>query len=100
MKFSPSNVYRKVIAIEREGEIREGMHGKVKTYLSVRCFAFLEKRGVVIKRGSRVKQLVLCTRSREKGNFAGTRKLHEIYVKELREGGRIYRLDSRKKRNK
>lgn len=76
------------------------MHGKVKTYLSVRCFAFLEKRGVVIKRGSRVKQLVLCTRSQEKGNFAGTRKLHEIYVKELREGGRIYRLDSRKKRNK
>lgn len=99
MKFSPSNVYRKVIAIERGGEIREGMHGKVKTYLSVRCFAFLEKRGVVIKRGSRVKQLVLYTRSREKGNFAGTRKLH-IYVKELREGGRIYRLDSRKKRNK
>lgn len=99
MKFSPSNVYRKVIAIERGGEIREGMHGKVKTYLSVRCFAFLEKRGVVIKRGSRVKQLVLYTRSREKGNFAGTRKLHEIYVKELREWGRIYRLDSRK-RNK
>lgn len=100
MKFSPSNVYRKVIAIKRGGEIREGMHGKVKTDLSVRCFAFLEKRGVVIKRGSRVKQLILYTRSREKGNFAGTRKLHEIYVKELREGGRIYRLDSRKKRNK
>lgn len=97
MKFSPSNVYRKVIAIERGGEIREGMHGKVKTDLSVRCFAFLEKRGVVIKRGSRVKQLVLYTRSREKGNFAGTRKLHEIYVKELRGDGFIFRFEKKKK---
>lgn len=73
------------------------MHGKVKTYLSVRCFAFLEKRGVVIKRGSRVKQLVLYTRSREKGNFAGTRKLHEIYVKELRGDGFIFRFEKKKK---
>lgn len=73
MKFSPSNVYRKVIAIERGGEIREGMHGKVKTDLSVRCFAFLEKRGVVIKRGSRVKQLVYI-RDREKKEISRKRE--------------------------
>lgn len=73
------------------------MHGKVKTDLSVKCFAFLEKRGVVIKRGSRVKQLVLYTRSREKGNFAGTRKLHEIYVKELWEGDLSVRFEKKKK---
>lgn len=73
------------------------MHGKVKTDLSVRCFSFLEKRGVVIKRGSRVKQLVLYTRSREKGNFAGTRKLHEIYVKELWEGDLSVRFEKKKK---
>lgn len=77
MKFSPSNVYRKVIAIERGGEIREGMHGKVKTDLSVRCFAFLEKRGVVIKRGSRVKQNVLnlyYIRDREKKEISRERE--------------------------
>lgn len=79
------------------------MYGKVKTDLSVRCFAgFLEKRGVVIKRGSRVKQLVLCTRSREKRNFARTftRKLRERYVKELWEEERIYRLDSKNEKKK
>lgn len=77
MKFSPSNVYRKVIAIERGREIREGMHGKVKTDLSVRCFAFLEKRGVVIKRGSRVKQNVLnlyYIRDREKKEISRERE--------------------------